>query len=91
MIVQIPFRWESVEGAVGESVELPISAPNVTVLPASEDTDRIVVSSLVGEQETDLETEERPIQKVTVRRYDLYCLRVQVSPLIYGKAFTTRI
>lgn len=68
----MPHRWRSIRATVGDSVEIPISADSVSILPAGEGSDEVTVSffaSYFAEQsDTELETESRPIEIATVGR-----------------------
>lgn len=66
MIELVPHRWRSVRATVGDSIEVPIDAENVTIIPAEEDSEEVIVSFFVsdftGKFDTEPETESRPIE-----------------------------
>lgn len=72
MIEPIPHRWRSIRATVGDSVEVPIDADCVSILPAEEGTVEVTVSFFVSyfpeQPDTELETESRPIEVETMGR-----------------------
>lgn len=72
MIESVPHRWRSVQASVGDSVEVPIDAESVSLLPAAEDSDKVTVSFFVfdfsDEFDREPETESRPIETETIGR-----------------------
>jgi hypothetical protein len=72
MIEPVPHRWQSVQGAVGDTVEVPTDAESVSLLPAAEDSNKVTVSFFVFDFSDEFdgvpETESRPIGTETIGR-----------------------
>jgi hypothetical protein len=72
MIEPVPHRWRSIQGTVGDIVEVPTDAESVSLLPAADGSGEVTVSffvfDLIGEFDRVPETESRPIESETIGR-----------------------